>query len=128
MVCCFESYGGHRDLHGRTHSYPTGRSSDLDQAGIHHGHYRSGLVADLDGRNVERLEHHAAAVDQNEFAVAMDEPAAAAIECRAVAHTSELQSLMRISYAVVCSIKQRTARIDLLDRKRTPMNSQHYCT
>src|SRR3546814_15820444 len=31
--CFFELYGGHRDLHVLTHSFPTRRSSDLARSG-----------------------------------------------------------------------------------------------
>src|SRR3546814_3420989 len=79
--CVFGWYGGHRDLHVLTHSFPTRRSSDLGRRrdGALFGlseirPCRSGLARPRPIRPVGRSEEH----------------------------TSELQSLMRISYAVFC--------------------------
>src|SRR3546814_5168789 len=46
------------------------------------------------------------------------------INVRSEEHTSELQSLMRISYAVFCLEKKS---IDMLDRKVTTLNCRQLC-
>src|SRR3546814_4429590 len=111
FFCCFYGYGDHRDLHVLTHSFPTRRSSDLsvmnDQPmidGYHHSdlrHTRSAMqsiipVATGLAQGVERLLPQLAGKVQ---AKAIRVP-------RSEEHTSELQSLMRISYAVFCLKKK----------------------
>src|SRR3546814_12483717 len=85
IVVFFECYCDRRDRHVLTHSFPTRRSSDLGCAApawrvaLHDlsvatsGHYRRGF-----------------------------DPASGQPIVRSEEHTSELQSLMRISYAVFC--------------------------
>src|SRR3546814_7339308 len=98
----------HRDLHVRTHSFPTRRSSDL------------GPPNSL-RKSAPPLSGKPAAPAR--FSTTTDWPSLAAslsammrvamsvvIENRAgrsEEHTSELQSLMRISYAVFCLQKKR---------------------
>src|SRR3546814_5435830 len=115
----FECDGDHRDLHVLTHSVPTRRSSDLawfiGPGSIWARRY------DADGRAqgvsfrvspanpqivVDRpqISRNAA----GEFAIAWESSG------RSEEHTSELQSLMRISYAVFCLKKKTTTRIHLL--------------
>src|SRR3546814_11285529 len=120
----FYFYGDHRDLHVLTHSFPTRRSSDLCLA-LHAGQpcafgfwigCTSGIgqslcwhccgddaggcpwstlwrldagSADFLGRGVESLYNRRC------------------LRGRSEEHTSELQSLMRISYAVFCLKKKR---------------------
>src|SRR3546814_10105337 len=60
-------------------------------------------VADV---GIAVLHHHLAAARQVEVSDAAD----VAGEARSEEHTSELQSLMRISYAVFCLKKQRTTK------------------
>src|SRR3546814_8727997 len=48
-------------------------------------------------------------------------PERSCLDCRSEEHTSELQSLMRISYAVFCLQTQKT---NILNKKRT--NTVHY--
>src|SRR3546814_4434887 len=95
----FYWYGDHRDLHVLTHSFPTRRSSDLGvldvaerapvgEDPVHH----AGVDYACDGVVVEVL------LVRRPFGV-IGEP-------RSEEHTSELQSLMRISYAVFCLKKK----------------------
>src|SRR3546814_3263524 len=98
----FYCYVDHRDLHVRTHSFPTGRSSDLvrrtcpdDPAEVHavllpgsRGAIDPALVHRRPGRLQPPGRRHGW-VDRSEE------------------HTSELQSLMRISYAVFCLKKKK---------------------
>src|SRR3546814_15485910 len=101
-------YGDHRDIPVRTHSFPTGRSSEL--AANHHvvevGHDVVGVVqVDVGGQR--------GAGDPGEPADAEQEDERQPVEHRRVEadrseeHTSELQSLMRISYAVFCLKKKK---------------------
>src|SRR3546814_3163336 len=94
-----------------THSFPTRRSSDLGRtdhmnvdletmAGEVAGNIRarSGAVAFGSGFRI-----HADDVDDGARICDIDEiPGGAARFTRSEAHTSELQSLMRIQYAVFC--------------------------
>src|SRR3546814_6062305 len=99
-------YGDHRDLHVLTHSFPTRRSSDLARF---HGHTRSAKGSlcsrriDLSGRPATRrasCARHLSDVDRQSSNIpARGSP-------RSEEHTSELQSLMRISYAVFCLKKK----------------------
>src|SRR6058998_1111842 len=77
FVFFFKSYGDHRDLHGDEHSFPTRRSSDLQQYGFNPLD-PSDAALDPDGDGLTNLQE------------------------RSEEHTSELQSLITISYAVFC--------------------------
>src|SRR3546814_10241890 len=114
----FKRYGDHRDLHVLTHPFPTRRSSDriLKPAGSATGpgggdfrHYNRHWtpvhpdfsVADL-GDAIARARA-AGAVQEGET---LDLPYGRQA-MRSEEHTSELQSLMRISYAVFCLKKKK---------------------
>src|SRR3546814_2747936 len=56
-----------------------------------------------------------------ELAAGLD---AGILQFRSEEHTSELQSLMRISYAVFCLKKKKNAKIGTTDH--TPLSSEHY--
>src|SRR3546814_13301377 len=107
----FECYGDHRDLPVLTLSFPTRLASDLVDQLIERRRIDAGdrllfryqpLVRHID-RDLERglgrplagarLEHPELALLHREFD-------------RSEEHTSELQSLMRISYAVFCLKKK----------------------
>src|SRR3546814_2828240 len=110
--------GDQLDTHVLTHSFPTRRSSDLTEisrrlAKLAHApsikveatkFTEVGYV----GRDVEQIVR-----DLVESAIVMvrakkrEEMRAQAHHARSEEHTSELQSLMRISYAVFC-LKQKT--------------------
>src|SRR3546814_9011173 len=93
LVLCFVSwYVYHRDRHVLTHSFPTRRSSDLLI-----GHQTISNM--IGGHRATLLEapHHAAHLSR-----------AQRPSPRSEEHTSELQSLMRISYAVFCLKKKTT--------------------
>src|SRR3546814_7344426 len=103
-ACCFfELYGDHRDLHVLTHSFPTRRSSDLLPRRARHPH----VAVD---QQVVLLAFCAGGLDVGAEAQDLG-------HVRSEEHTSELQSLMRISYAVFCLKKKKT-----LTRLHKPAN------
>src|SRR3546814_4175902 len=97
----FLRYGDHRDLHVPTHSFPTRLTSDLDRArrGAETGIGAVGAAGPFPHAAEHLLQVRVAVLRRR-----LD---------RSEEHTSELQSLMRISYAVFClkkklhSIEQR---------------------
>src|SRR3546814_5736792 len=99
--CFFELYGGHRDLHVLTHSFPTRRSSDLARS----GGFVSRVYARAPG-DVVRAGAPIADLLLPEWGGAQTEYLSVRRlgkpDLRSEEHTSELQSLMRISYAVFC--------------------------
>src|SRR3546814_10419363 len=101
----FEGYADHRDLHVLTHSFPTRRSSDLQAAfGGSSFSLRCGFGFAL-GHACMPL------VDGGCRSGSAD-----GSKRRSEEHTSELQSLMRISYAVFCLKKNTTIQIPLTGR------------
>src|SRR3546814_1680488 len=92
--CC-----DHRELHVLTHSFPTRRSSDL-------------LTFVVVGAGPTGVEMAGALAELARFALSKDfrriDPRLARVVVRSEEHTSELQSLMRISYAVFCLKKKNT--------------------
>src|SRR3546814_2784185 len=110
FVFFFERYGDHRDLHVLTHSFPTRRSSDLrsmaavDLEGVRADLMKYGWIQDA---RVSRRLPDTLVVD-----IVERTPAAIWQHNRSEEHTSELQSLMRISYAVFCLVqKNDTVRL-----------------
>src|SRR3546814_18854237 len=107
MVFFFYGYGDHLDLHVLTHSFPTRRSSDLAErchriAILDHG----ALVAD----SIRAVKVQFFADPRQGYGFRTDQPRTESIgEERSEEHTSELQSLMRISYAVFC-LKKKTQK------------------
>src|SRR3546814_2926781 len=103
MFVFFYLYGEHRDLPVLTHSFPTRRASDLRGGRADVGvHPRSdplsqGLQCGDRGRGVAGVQQVQAGGD-------------GALGVRSEEHTSELQSLMRISYAVFCLKKKNTTQ------------------
>src|SRR3546814_7152390 len=124
-----ECYGDHRDLHVLVHSFPTRRSSDLPEQAVlaaaqrtHRGSRQEtefhvarevALVVDVAGGAVRALRElverrHRGLGDTATRAQqipahgkqAAAHPLQAELDDRSEEHTSELQSLMRISYAV----------------------------
>src|SRR3546814_7152365 len=94
----FECYGDHRDLHVRTHSFPTRRASDLLGAtGLANGRPRD-LTAM--GEGVTALAGKTS-IDERR-SLGRNSALTEVLVQRSEEHTSELQSLMRISYAVFC--------------------------
>src|SRR3546814_2663791 len=96
VIVFFVGYGDHRYLPVLTHSFPPLRSSDLF---VVRWHWRLGDVAVFDNRQTQ----HYATADylphrrvMHRATILGDKPR------RSEEHTSELQSLMRISYAVFC--------------------------
>src|SRR3546814_3951467 len=98
-MICFYRYRAPRDLHVLTHSFPTRRSSDLSAARRGDGPCRHGA----DERALRRgTAPGGTERGRRADAVPVDRPV------RSEEHTSELQSLMRISYAVFCLKKKTT--------------------
>src|SRR3546814_8213823 len=103
MYFFFKCYGDHRDLHVRTHSFPPRRSADLIMP------FGCGACDQLDlpfvesealiGRARLRLDRPVVG-EQDSLRAAFDDGG------RSEEHTSELQSLMRLSYAVFCLKKK----------------------
>src|SRR3546814_9672227 len=98
----FELCGDHRDLHGHTHSSPTRRSSDLP------------------GKNGTATSKAAApSIPASTTGCRTPRPSTPSRptwprRARSEEHTSELQSLMRISYAVFCLKKKNIIHLDIL--------------
>src|SRR3546814_20673764 len=98
LVFFCELYGDPRDLHVLTHSFPTRRSSDLLCGGSRsEGESLSG-IKDED----TLLQVYERAMREQNHAILSKLHLK-----RSEEHTSELQSLMRISYAVFCLKKKK---------------------
>src|SRR3546814_6555395 len=99
LFCIFsECYDVHLDLHVLTPSFPARRSADL--CGSEPGKFPPSGKA---FRRTRRCRDGGA--PSHRTRCTRDDPAAGrstARDCRSEEHTSELQSLMRISYAVFC--------------------------
>src|SRR3546814_13304771 len=91
----FSCYGDHRDLHVLTHSFPTRRSSDLTPT-----LRKACAPAGNAGGWWTRWT-----VPRSSFLAVRNSPSIS--RWRSEEHTSELQSLMRISYAVFCLKKKK---------------------
>src|SRR3546814_10060887 len=111
----FEGSGEHRDRHVLTHSFPTRRSSDLD---LRRGAGRDLLrPADLAGAldAADRLRDDGGGPAGPSKGVSSRQAMRASrtmprlLAWRSEEHTSELQSLMRISYAVFCLKTKKNA-------------------
>src|SRR3546814_11595423 len=119
-------YGHHRVLHVLTHSFPTRRSSDLVGVAEHYLRIGAQLLYDpspgFSTRRYLRANPDVAAAGMNPLVHYLrfgrgegrpcfpvgnyteddNPPLIVARSTRSEEHTSELQSLMRISYAVFC--------------------------
>src|SRR3546814_5085691 len=105
----FECSCDHPDLHELTHSLPTRRSSDLGSR--HFPRHSYAATARRTGTPWPCCAVRAAASSPRPR-----EPGRRAgwrrRSARSEEHTSELQSLMRISYAVFCLKKKQKSRIN----------------
>src|SRR3546814_19960760 len=99
-VFLFEGSRNHLDLHALTHSFPTRRSSDLAGAGISRRYRGNGRAAGFGGRPLHDRADPACPLEGREINMEVK-------YLRSEEHTSELQSLMRISYAVFCLKKKK---------------------
>src|SRR3546814_10288392 len=113
MSFVFERYGVHPYLHVLTHAFPTRRPSDLLVKGEHRRdaqehRCRQGEVVLGAGSRAPAVICGARGGPEN--AAAFGGAETPAVGDRSEEHTSELQSLMRISYAVFCLNKQRTTK------------------
>src|SRR3546814_9037916 len=111
----FELYGDHRDLHVLTHSFPTRRSSDLQSNRSRRtAHIRLAVCGHNGLPRGEFLQQH------HRWSRKSYRRGRGRVDFRSEEHTSELQSLMRISYAVFCLKKKNDARQrNLLEKLRT---------
>src|SRR3546814_13260874 len=87
LAVFFYGYGEHLDVHGLTHSFPTRRSSDLALAAL--------------------CAARASGIELADAVAALQDFSGLRRRFRSEEHTSELQSLMRISYAVFCLKKKK---------------------
>src|SRR3546814_7251737 len=98
-------YGCHRSLHVRSHSFPTRRSSDLakaDQAAASDQSPEPVVATEGAATEGAATEGAATKAEATEAEQGTGAASASASAPRAEEHTPELQSLMRISYAVLC--------------------------
>src|SRR3546814_10895375 len=121
MFFFFYWYADHRELHVLTHSFPTRRSSDLQiEAGAISGiaRQRSLEIVERGIGLLEAVLHQRPAIERRGRIVRLPHGLVAGLQrliervvpVRSEEHTSELQSLMRISYAVFC-LKKKTYKI-----------------
>src|SRR3546814_4517698 len=113
---CFLGDGDHRYLHVLTHSFPTRRSSDLRSRQPGRGKtwtQRFGPKRGNGGKGIERAGRDQ--IERTEVARADQGQQHAGIGTTEE-HTSELQSLMRTSYAVLC-LKKKSSNSQTPDRK-----------
>src|SRR3546814_9189800 len=97
-------YGDDRELPVLAHSFPTRRSSDLTPTDLEvQRRERQGMK----GGHADGVIFEFITVGSYVKVSAID--AATGTEVRSEEHTSELQSLMRISYAVFC-LKKKTSQ------------------
>src|SRR3546814_1191219 len=101
----FEGVGDRRDLHVLTHSFPTRRSSDVSEwpspPKLPTGSWGSTAPVPPVG----------AAAGSCRLAPSATSMPAGRWSSRSEEHTSELQSLMRISYAVFCLKKKKKIKV-----------------
>src|SRR3546814_5213198 len=112
LIFFFEWIGDHRELHRLTHSFPTRRSSDLSLQLQTGWLDEIGAVPDIapDEASLAVNPKYAlitVAIERARAGIAVATAAAVPDPTlragfRSEEHTSELQSLMRISYAVFC--------------------------
>src|SRR3546814_5666920 len=118
--CCFELYGDPRYLHVLTHSFPTRRSSDLIQRPLLHPRPRGTADATAGDRPALDLACRGRPFSPSDRRGREQVDHQLLHPPRSEEHTSELQSLMRISYAVFCLKKKKLYIIkDKTSRKST---------
>src|SRR3546814_1627423 len=114
----------HRDLHVLTHSFPTRRSSDLCAPEGENLVFPSCLPlhedADVIGEWSLALVKFHMSLHAEGTVLIIDE------SDRSEEHTSELQSLMRISYAVFCLKKKTKTRYTYNTQTNPKMTKQCY--
>src|SRR3546814_8419262 len=127
LVFChffFEGYGDHRDLHVLTHSFPTRRSSDL-RARVRCA--RRSSSPDCSSWAPRRWRSCRGSGRGNTLSSSAGcRQAPDSSHRRSEEHTSELQSLMRISYAVFC-LKNKTNPINI-EKSRIQQTCQNSTT
>src|SRR3546814_4195361 len=119
----FYCSGHHRDLHVLTHSFPTRRSSDRRPWRGCRTPARSRCGCCRSGGSCSRCCRLGVAVHR----VADPQHAAAVAPDRSEEHTSELQSLMRTSYAVFCLKKKIKAPMVNTHASNAMSNKQTRC-
>src|SRR3546814_13374085 len=113
--CFFYCSCDHRDLHVLTHSFPTRRSSDLIAPVLKRGDViilestsPVGATEQMARWLAEQRSDLRFPANGEEWGEADVAIAHCPERVRSEEHTSELQSLMRISYAVFCLKKKNT--------------------
>src|SRR3546814_4313012 len=98
-----------------THSFPTRLSSDLHELAVVEAEtvVAGRGEAEVVVRPVTDIQHHLGAKCGGHAGRGLDCETPILADARSEEHTSELQSLMRISYAVFCLKKQTTNYIML---------------
>src|SRR3546814_5865351 len=110
MFFCFYWYGVNRDLHVLTHSFPTRRSSELWDAGCRRCAAPFQQYWDDDDIGAPHVERDVDKVHRTRIWPCPADTlpgCGVAPSARSEEHTSEIQSLMRISYAVFCLNKKK---------------------
>src|SRR3546814_9934164 len=116
-VFFFEGYGDHRDLHVLTHSFPTRRSSDLCSPLTVAGAAAASRTL-CGARSAFPLNPRVGEPSTLRLSVR-----AVGVSRRSEEHTSELQSLMRISYAVFCLKKNNIQHKQPLQHRPNPQTT-----
>src|SRR3546814_20654381 len=111
-LCFFLGLADPRVLHVTPHSFPTRRSSYLNNAGANVGSRQLADLSDEDWDGMQAVNLRGTFQATRTVASVMAAQDGGSIVCvssiaaRSEEHTSELQSLMRISYAVFCLKKK----------------------
>src|SRR3546814_9919468 len=121
VVTCFVCYcyGDDRYLHGLTHSFPTRRSSDLLSVIVSRA---SCTVTTPARRLLSTLLAPPGGSAPSPPPAAPSSPSSSSSCARSEEHTSELQSLMRISYAVFCLKTKSASRQSIHTHETTSSN------
>src|SRR3546814_16036497 len=112
VIFFFYRYGDHRELHEQTHSFPTRRSSELTGPPDSAGAAMTLLIRPLPRPLRLRSAPSMVSLPAKMRSVPPEPAACGSAQStswkrlRSEEHTSELQSLMRISYAVFCLKKK----------------------
>src|SRR3546814_4247967 len=116
----FQRSGDPRDLHVLTHSFPTRRASDLllDRAVGSTAAMAASEVGKRENDDFDKIVTLYIAAKAGEVLRGPD-IVVAILSKRSEEHTSELQSLMRISYAVVCLKKKKHTTTNIITLNTT---------
>src|SRR3546814_8264101 len=111
IICFVKLYSDHLDLHKKTHAFPTRRTSDHRMGQRTNGNEvypGRRIIADIGYGNSARCLGNQPSINQG---YGLTQRYRGEVIKRSEEHTSELQSLMRIPYAVFCLQTKKTATI-----------------